>query len=413
MNRISTLTTKPVWVFALLYVGYMISYIDRSAISLALVHIGKDFHLGPAQLGVVLSSFYLSYALMQIPGGWLADRFGSKVVVLTAIILWSVFTILTGFAWSLTSLLVIRFVFGFGEGGYPPATLKGIAEAYPRAERPKMTGFMMSSNYVGSFLAPLIIAPLIIYAGWRQAFFLMGVVGILFAIGYLLTVRRAADDASQAAGTTDSLDLKVSKKELLRMPLLWKILIVWFGLSLVNKGLDAWMPTYLLTARGLNLKAVGLLVPLPFITASIATAMGGWVMTRYFDGREKYLMMGGCILTGVFLYLMYNAESIAGVIAFQSTVYFFKSFVFATAFALPTKVLGKRLIGTGTGMINFGGQMAGFVAPLVIGGLVSYYKTYDSAFMFLVAATAVAAVVSTTIDAGKVRELQFANRSEA
>ncbi|MGI4861592.1 MAG: MFS transporter [Janthinobacterium lividum] len=413
MNRISTLTTKPVWVFALLYVGYMISYIDRSAIALALVHIGKDFHLGPAQLGVVLSSFYLSYALMQIPGGWLADRFGSKVVVMTAIVLWSVFTILTGFAWSLTSLLVIRFVFGFGEGGYPPATLKGIAEAYPRAERPKMTGFMMSSNYVGSFLAPLIIAPLIIYAGWRQAFFMMGVVGIVFAIGYLLTVRRTVDDTNQAASTTDSLDLKVSKKELLRMPLLWKILIVWFGLSLVNKGLDAWMPTYLLTARGLNLKAVGLLVPLPFITASIATAMGGWVMTRYFDGREKYLMMGGCILTGIFLYLMYNAQSIAGVIAFQSIVYFFKSFVFATAFALPTKVLGKRLIGTGTGMINFGGQMAGFVAPLVIGGLVSYYKTYDAAFMFLVAATAVAAVVSMTINAGKVRELQFASRSEA
>ncbi|MCY0386817.1 MFS transporter [Robbsia sp. Bb-Pol-6] len=413
MNRISTLTAKPVWMFALLYVGYMISYIDRSAIALALVHIGKDFHLGPAQLGVVLSSFYLSYALMQIPGGWLADRFGSKVVVSTAIILWSFFTILTGFAWSLTSLLVIRFVFGFGEGGYPPATLKGIAEAYPRAERPKMTGFMMSSNYVGSFLAPLIIAPLIIYAGWRQAFFLMGVAGILFAIVYLLTVRRTADDASQAIATTDRLDLKVDKKALLRMPLLWKILIVWFGLSLVNKGLDAWMPTYLLTARGLNLKTVGLLVPLPFITASIATASGGWLMTRCFDGREKYLMMGGCMLTGIFLYLMYHAQTIAGVIAFQSIVYFFKSFVFATAFALPAKVLGKRLIGTGTGMINFGGQMAGFVAPLVIGGLVSHYKSYDAAFLFLVAATAVATVVSMTIHAGKVAELQFANRSEA
>jgi len=188
---------------------------------------------------------------------------------------------------------------------------------------------------------------------------------------------------------------------------------VWFGLSIVNKGLDAWMPAYLLTARHLDLKAVGMLTPLPFITASIATAMGGWVMTRFFDGREKYLMMSCCAITGVFLYLMYTAQTVAGVITYQSIVYFFKSFVFATAFALPTRILPQRLVGTGVGMINFGGQVAGFVAPLVIGLLVSHYDSYDAAFMFLIASTAMATLVSLTINASRIRDVQLANEAEA
>ncbi|WP_122154180.1 MFS transporter [Paraburkholderia sp.] len=408
--------TKRTLVFVLLYIGYCISYIDRSAVSLSLVHIGGDFHLNPAQLGVILSAFYLSYSIMQIPGGWLADRFGSKVVVVVSIAFWSLFTALTGLAWSLASLIAIRFIFGLGEGGYPASAVKGVVEAYPRAERPKMSSLLISSNYVGSFIAPLVIAPLILYLGWRHAFVSIGIAGVVFALVYLVFVkapRLTRDEAAAQALLNSGKGGKGGTKDLLKMPLMWKILTVWFGLSIVNKGLDAWMPAYLLTARHLDLKAVGMLTPLPFITASIATAMGGWVMTRFFDGREKYLMMSCCAITGVFLYLMYTAQTVAGVITYQSIVYFFKSFVFATAFALPTRILPQRLVGTGVGMINFGGQVAGFVAPLVIGLLVSHYDSYDAAFMFLIASTAMATLVSLTINASRIRDVQLANEAEA
>jgi MFS family permease len=394
--------TKRTLVFILLYVGYCISYIDRSAVSLSLVHIGGDFHLNPAQLGVILSAFYLSYSIMQIPGGWLADRFGSKVVVVVSIAFWS--------------LIAIRFIFGLGEGGYPASAVKGVVEAYPRAERPRMSSLLISSNYVGSFIAPLVIAPLILYLGWRHAFVAIGVAGVVFALVYLVFVkapRMSRDEAAAQALLNSGKGGRGGTRDLLKMPLMWKILTVWFGLSIVNKGLDAWMPAYLLTARHLDLKAVGMLTPLPFITASIATAIGGWVMTRFFDGREKYLMMSCCAITGMFLYLMYTAQTVAGVITYQSIVYFFKSFVFATAFALPTKILPQRLVGTGVGMVNFGGQVAGFVAPLVIGLLVSHYDSYDAAFMFLIASTAMATLVSLTINASRIRDVQLANEAEA
>ncbi len=410
------------WVFVLLYVGFCISYIDRAAISLSLVHIGKDFHLSPAALGVVLSAFYLSYAAMQIPGGWIADRWGSKSVVVASIAFWSLFTLLTGFAWSLASLIAIRFIFGLGEGGYPSASIKGIAESFPRTDRPKMSALLVSSNYVGSFIAPLVVAPLILALGWRHAFAAIGIAGIVFALVYLIFVKGAGNIRDSAA-----LNERVAKvsatslprrdaattRTLLKMPLMWKVLTVWFGMGIVNKGLDAWMPAYLLTVRHLDLKAVGMLTPLPFIAASISTALGGWVMTRFFDGKEKFLVMGCCAVTGFFLYKMYTAQSIAGVIAFQSIVYFFKSVVLAVVIALPTKILPQRLVGTGIGMVNFGGQLAGFVAPAVIGFLVAYYHSFDAAFGFLIGSTIVATLVSLSIQTRKIRDVHAATAQEA
>ncbi|WNW10978.1 MFS transporter [Pseudomonas sp. DTU_2021_1001937_2_SI_NGA_ILE_001] len=404
---------KSLFVFALLYLGYVISYIDRAAISLALSHIGEDFHLGAGELGVVLSAFYLGYAVMQIPGGWLADRFGAKWVVVVSIALWSVFTLMTGLAWSLASLLVIRFLFGLGEGSYPSAAVKGVAELYTRADRPKMTSLLISSNYTGSFAAPLIITPLLVWLGWRDVFLAIGVAGILFALGFAWLVKRPEAYGNYQSHVASGSAGKVDAKVLLRMPLLWKIVLVWFSLGLVNKGLDAWMPMYLLTARGLDLKTVGMLVPLPFITASIASAMGGWLMTRYFDGREKLLMTASCALTGLFLYGMYQSQSTTEVITYQAIVYFFKSFVFATAFALPTKILAQRLVGTGIGMVNFGGQVAGFVSPMVIGFLVAHYGTYESAFLFLLCATVAATLISLSISDRKVLAVQQANMHEA
>src|SRR6266513_1313270 len=122
--------------FVLLYIAFCISYIDRAAISIALAQIGKDFNLGASDLGIVISAFFLGYAAMQIPGGWLADRFGSKFVIVIAIAAWSVFTVMTSFAWSLGSLIVIRLIFGLTEGAYPSASVKGVTEMFDKPSRP-------------------------------------------------------------------------------------------------------------------------------------------------------------------------------------------------------------------------------------------------------------------------------------
>lgn len=391
--------------FSLLYLAFCISYIDRAAISIALGQIGKDFNLQASELGVVISVFFLGYSLMQIPGGWLADRFGSKYVIVTSIALWSVFTVSTSFAWSLGSLIAIRLVFGIAEGGFPPAAIKAVAEMFSKDNKPKMTAFLTSSNYAGSMIAPLVMAPLILGLGWRHAFEVIGFAGIAFAAAYLLLV---PNDPKPASGQSDRQTASkridwATTRMLLKTPFLWQLVVIWFGLSCVNKGLDSWMPLYLLQQRGLDLKSVGVLVPIPFLLATIATAIGGWVMTRFFADREKYLLIGSALLTGIFLFAMYRSETIAALIVFQSLVYFFKSFVLATVIALPTKVLHESQIGTGIGMVNLGGQTAGFIAPMVMGFLVSASGSFDTAFGFLIVMTALSVAVATTLRTGQQR----------
>lgn len=383
--------------FVLLYLGYVISYVDRAAISLALAQIGKDFNLQASDLGIVISAFFLGYAAMQIPGGWLSDRFGSKYVVVIAIAAWSVFTVMTSFAWSLASLIVIRLIFGLTEGAYPSASVKAVTEMFDKPSHPRLSALLVSSNYAGSMLAPLIMAPLLIAFGWRHAFEVIGFAGVAFAVIYFALVPYARSSVGRQSVASQTPVQQTSKRELLKNPFLWQLLTVWFGLSCVNKGLDSWMPTYLLQQRGLDLKAVGMLTPIPFLLATIATAIGGWVMTRFFADREKYLLIGSASLTGIFLYAMYKSETIPALIFFQSLVYFFKSFVLATVIALPTKILADDQIGTGVGMVNFGGQSAGFVAPAAMGFLVTGTGSFDAAFDFLLVMTALSVLVAATI----------------
>ncbi|RPK09389.1 MFS transporter [Priestia endophytica] len=382
-------------VLAFLFLGWCISYIDRAAINIGIAAIGSEFNLSTTVLGVVLSSFFIGYAIMQLPGGWLADKFGSKKIIISAILIWSVFTIFTGLSWSLASLVVIRFLFGIGEGAYPSASLKGIAETFPKKERPRMASILMSSNYVGSAFAPLIIAPMILLLGWRETFFIIGAAGIIFVLFYWLFIKSPVQKEEKQSKKTVE---KTSLKQLLKMPLMWQLVIAWFGLSMVNKGLDSWMPTYLMNVRNLDLKAIGILTPLPFVAAGIAMTIGGWMMDKYFSGKEKYLLISSASLTAIFLYLMYNASSVAMVITFQALVYFFKSFVFATVTALPQKMFSKDIIGSASGMINLGGQSAGFVSPLMIGILISAFNgSYDAAFWFLIASAGLSIISGLTI----------------
>src|SRR3954470_15380281 len=220
MTELSSRKTSIV-AFVLLYVAYCISYIDRAAISLALAQIGKDFNLQASDLGIVISAFFLGYAVMQVPGGWLADRIGSKYVVIGTIAMWSVFTVTTSFAWSLFSLIAIRFAFGIAEGGFPPAAIKAVSESFAKDDRPKMSALLTSSNYAGSMIAPLIMAPLIIWLGWRHSFEVIGIAGIAFALFYFVLVpHRAPVRDSGAAATTAAGKSAAPMRELMKNPVL-------------------------------------------------------------------------------------------------------------------------------------------------------------------------------------------------
>lgn len=334
MTMIEKIGARKYLVFLLLYLGWCISFIDRTAISISATHIIKDLAISPVKMGAVLSMFYIGYTIMQIPGGWLADKIGSKKVILVAVALWSVFTMLTGMVESLMALLVIRLLFGLGEGGFPPASFKSVAENFSGVARSNASSAMVSSNYIGSMIAPLIVAPLILAFDWRNTFMIIGSIGFIyiFLFAFLTPSSKAVRQTVDHSKTASSLVLKNKY--------LWTICAMWFGISIVNK---------------------------------------------YFDGKERRLIIPCCILMCLGLYEMYSAVTIAQVIIAQGFVYLFKSLIFALVIALPAKKLPQEQIGRGLGIINTGGMAAGFVAPVVIGALVSW-SGYQAVFIFLIGA---------------------------
>ena len=399
-------------VFFFLYVGFCISYIDRSAIGLALPSISKDFTLAPTQMGVVISAFFIGYSIMQLPGGWMADKFGSKSVILIALTLWSIFTFMTGHASSLAGLLFLRFVFGLCEGPYAGACYRGIAEYFPRELRPAFATGVLSSNYIGSAIAPIIIVPLILWFGWRGMFQALGCIGLVYVFFYAFFVKQVKPAEEEKAGAK-----KGSKKEyflkLLHFSIIWKLVVCAFCISCINKGLDAWMPTYLIAERGINLKAVGYVTPIPFMASFLSTAVCGWIMNKYFDRVEQY-MIGICaVMTAVFLYLMYNAETLFWVVVFQCGVYFFKACILGSAVAIVLKIVTGNIAGSATRIVNMGGQVAGFISPVVMGYLVSVFNgSFNAVFYYLIGAASVCALSAFLIPKRKEAMLDLGEGSE-
>ena len=176
-------------ILLLLFIGWAIGNFDRYFINYAILSIADDLQLSPASTGLILSSFFLGYALMQIPGGWLADKLGSRRVLIVSVLMWSIFTALTGAVWSLTSMIVIRFLFGIGEGGFQPSSSKLISQTFPSDKRAWAMSIMLSSGGIVSLIVPLLSAYMLTTIGWRVSFLILGGIGILITVLYWAIIK--------------------------------------------------------------------------------------------------------------------------------------------------------------------------------------------------------------------------------
>ncbi|MDM5334696.1 MFS transporter [Ureibacillus composti] len=380
-------------ILALLFLGWCLSYLDRMAMNVGIVEIAKDFNLSPSVMGVVLSSFFAGYALMQLPGGWLADKFGSRKVITIAIFFWSLFTVLTGMAWSLMSMIFIRFMFGLGEGGYPAASSKAIADVFPKQERTSAQTIMMSSNSLGGVIAPLIATPLLVWIGWQNLFIAIGILGVFVAalLWYYLSPKNM-----QIENDENEKVQKASFKEVLKIRTSWQLTIMWFGVSTVVWGLISWMPPYLVNVRGLDLMSMGMLTSIPAFAGAIGVILGGQLIKSLLIGKEKHLAVVSFIIMIVSLYLLFNAPSVALVIVYQSICMFFHGPIVAIIFGLPHRLFSRNVIGTTFGMINLGGMVGAFLAPMVMGYLIELFNgIYASAFMYIIVCAVIGIIAAT------------------
>jgi MFS transporter, ACS family, glucarate transporter len=372
------------FILALLFAGWSLGNLDRFVMNYAVISISQDLHLNAASTGFLLSSFFAGYALMQIPGGWLADRYGSRKVLLTAIITWSIFTALTGAAWSLNSILIIRFLFGIGEGGYMPAGSKLIAQTFPFSERGRAMSIVLSSGAFLGILSPIIATTMMATIGWQTMFYLIGIIGIVLATLFWYYIKDPKPDVANVQEELNS-HQSTSLLQLLRYPFIWSLFIASFSINAINWGLLSWLPTYLVNVRGLELIELGWIAAIPGLSAIIGTFGSGYILDKLPKGKEYIYGVISAVCIGILLYLMFNAGSVTEFMIYQTIIMIFGAFIIIF---LPTNVLKtvpSQIVGSAMGFVSFGGQLAGFITPIIIGFIVEASKgSFDGAFWLLI-----------------------------
>ncbi|WBF54557.1 MFS transporter [Lysinibacillus sp. JK80] len=384
-------------ILALLFLGWSLGNLDRYIMNYAVVSITGDLHLDASSTGIILSAFFLGYAIMQIPGGWLADKFGAKRVLLMAVITWSIFTGLTAIAWSLTAMIVIRFLFGIGEGGFQPSSSKIIATIFPKEERGRAMSIMLTSGGIVSLIVPLLAAYLLGTIGWRMMFIIIGAIGAIIAFLYWKYIQLPQDKAATAG--TENTTSKVNFKELLKTPLMWNLIIAYFCIYAVNWGLVSWIPTYLQKNRGLDLMSIGWAQTIPAITTIIGVYGSGYIIDKLPKGMEKVLGSISCAVIGLLLYLMFTAKTVTLFIGYQTVVSIFIAFVITLLPVIVLKKLPSSITGSAMGIANTGGQLAGFVTPMAIGFMVDAFNgSFDAAFWMLIGFALICIVSLVTLN---------------
>lgn len=384
-------------ILALLFLGWSLGNLDRYIMNYAVVSITGDLQLDASSTGIILSAFFLGYAIMQIPGGWLADKFGAKRVLLMAVIMWSIFTGLTAIAWSLTAMIVIRFLFGIGEGGFQPSSSKIIATIFPKEERGRAMSIMLTSGGIVSLIVPLLAAYLLGTIGWRMMFIIIGAIGAIIAFLYWKYIKLPQDEAA-IAGTENTTN-KVNFKELLKTPLMWNLIIAYFCIYAVNWGLVSWIPTYLQKNRGLDLMSIGWVQTIPAITTIIGVYGSGYIIDKLPKGMEKVLGSISCTVIGLLLYLMFTAKTVTLFIGYQTVVSIFIAFVITLLPVIVLKKLPSSITGSAMGIANTGGQLAGFVTPMAIGFMVDAFNgSFDAAFWMLIGFALICIVSLVTLN---------------
>jgi MFS transporter, ACS family, glucarate transporter len=346
-----------------------ISYLDRACISQAAPMIARDLHFNTIQMGYIFSAFGLTYAAMEIPSGWLIDRYGPRLVLTRVVLCWSFFTAATGLAWNFLSMLTARLLFGAGEAGCFPGLAKTFSNWLPPEERARAEGWKAASARWGGAAAPILVVALYAKFGWRVTFVMFGAIGFVWAAFFYMLFRNRPQDASAIIPT------RAPWKIFLRSKSAWALCIQWFCHFYGFYFYVTWLPTYLLEARGVALKHGAILGGLPLLAAGCGCLFAGYILpplaTRWGIVRARrslaYFAYGAAALF-LLLFTFIRDPNLAMIVMSLSSFVVELSAPVTWTTAMD---LGGESVGLLTGMMNTLGHLGGSVAPAIIGYLLA------------------------------------------
>ena len=385
-------------IFAVVFVLVVINLIDRTALSVAMPTISKEFALGPAMTGVILSAFFWTYAFLQVPGGWLIDKFGPRKLITFSTLAWGGFQTLAGFAPGGITLLATRLGLGVAEAPLFPAGAKLSSGWLSPSERGRGAVLMDSGAPLGAAFGGLIISYLILGLGsWRSAFVAAGVAtAALGAVAWrylrdnphehprvnaaeLAQIEGAPrSDGTQTQPAAPSRIVGSSIAALLTGRMAW---------AMINFGLLTWGPSYLAQARGLDLKQMGNATFVIFLAGMAGSLTGGFLadalVRRGFRRALVYktlLAISGLATLASFLALPVVASSAVAVAILSGTLFFL--YWGSLYWSLPTLLAPRSKVGILGGLMNFAGSSSGIAVPIITGLILQWTGAYAAALYF-------------------------------
>jgi len=386
----------------LLFFAGMLNYLDRAALSVMAPLVKKDLHIDDAQMGILFSCFFIGYCLFCFLGGWGADRFGPRKVFGWAAAIWSLFCGATALAGNFAHLLIVRILFGIGEGPMGTTTNKSISNWFPRKEVGRAVGFTNAGQPLGAAVAAPIVGLVGLHFGWRVSFIVIAAMGFIWLSCWLWLFRdkpeqhpRVSESEYQmikaqrpATRSPEAITAQPTKlwHYVFSLPVLG-VAAAFFCFNYIQYFFLSWLPSYLTDFQHLDIKSMSLIGVLPWLGATVGFIGGGIISDALFRRTGKFLqsrklvIFFGLAVAAVSVMLTAWASSVTVAVALITLASVFAYMTPQACWSLLQDIVPAERIGTAGGFVHLLANLAGILSPGITGFLIQYGGGYSSAFL--------------------------------
>ncbi len=372
----------------LMWLCIVINYLDRTVMSAAAPAIAKDLNISASEMGYIMSFFFLSYALFQIPAGWLADKIGQRICLAISVVWWSIATAATALARTPMGFIYARLFMGAGEAGAYPCNSGVAAKWFPDKERGRITAFFDSGSKFGTAFTMPLVTFVIVTWGWQASFLICGALGLIWVVAWLAYYQ----DPEKHKGINQAelsyiRDGQVKKEGIDKFqPMKWyellkyrNVLAMCIGFFCLNYAIYffiTWFPAYLVNERGMAFMKMGYMAMLPPMAGVAGQWLGGWftdyvyAKTGNLNKARKINLVGGMLLATSITFAGYM-ESDMMAIVLLCVSYAGLAFAASAIWSLPGDVAPRNMTSVLGGIQNAFSNMGGFIGPIVTGHIIT------------------------------------------
>jgi MFS family permease len=389
-SRLPSVQRMQVTTITMLILAGLINNLDRSALSIANPLISQELQISASGMGVLMSAFSLVYAFSQLPIGIILDRVGARLVLGWGLIIWSSAQVFCGLANSFSHLFIGRAVLGAGESPHYPASAKAVSEWFSAEKRGGPTSLFLIAGTVAPAMAPPLLTLLMLSLGWRWMFVVLGCVGILVGLAWLVYYRnrdqfdKAIDEAQSPSQAQDKTTLG-EWAGLFKQRNTWAMIFGSAGVIYMIWLYMSWLPVYLQNERHVSIALTGWLAAIPYAVGTLGQLSCGvlldWLVRRGFSisASRKLPICLGLLGAGVATLCAVYAPTTTGALVAISASMFFIYFANVGTWALVGVMVDNRFVATMGSLLTFGGYLGGSAAPIVTGILVDQTHSFASA----------------------------------